>query len=65
VPDKLLASVTVPPNATVPPPESPDPAAMVTELLASMPLVMPAAGILIVPVEVIGPPLDLRLWRRW
>jgi len=59
-PEAVLVSVTVPPNATVPPPDNPDPAAMVTKLLASMELVTPAGGMLIVPVEVIGPPSDPR-----
>src|SRR3984893_7257697 len=52
-----LVSVIVPPNATVPPPDNPDPACTVTEELDSMLLVTPAAGILIVPVLVIGPPV--------
>src|SRR4029077_12703157 len=51
-----LVSVTVPPSATVPPPDNPDPAATVIEGLASMVLAIPPAGILIVPVLVIGPP---------
>jgi len=60
VPPKLgaeLVSVIVPPNATVPPPDNPDPACTVTEGFASMAFVTPAAGILIVPVLVIGPPV--------
>src|ERR1700674_851139 len=52
-----LVSVIVPPNATVPPPDNPDPACTVMEGLASMLLVTPAAGILIVPLLVIGPPV--------
>ena len=45
------------PKATVPPPDNPAPAVIVTEGLASMVLVTPAEGILIVPVPVIGPPV--------
>lgn len=52
-----LVSVIVPPKATVPPPDIPDPAVTVTELLASMVFVTPAEGMLIVPVVVIGPPV--------
>ena len=57
MPDKLLESVTVPPNATVPPPDNPDPASTVIEEFVSMLLVTPAAGILMVPLVVIGPPV--------
>lgn len=57
VPAKLLASVTVPPKATVPPPDNPDPAATVIEGLVSMAFVTPAEGMLIVPLLVIGPPV--------
>jgi hypothetical protein len=56
-PEAVLVSVTVPPSATVPPPDNPDPAFTVMEGFASMVLVTPAAGILIVPVAVIGPPV--------
>src|ERR1035438_602410 len=52
-----LVSVIVPPKATVPPPDNPDPACTVTEELASMALVTPAEGMLIVPLDVIGPPV--------
>src|ERR1035438_8111036 len=52
-----LVSVTVPPSATVPPPDSPEPATTVTEEFASIAFVTPAAGILIVPLLVIGPPV--------
>lgn len=54
----MLARVTVPPRATVPPPDNPEPAWIVTKGFASMLLVTPAAGILIVPLEVIGPPVS-------
>ena len=60
VPPKLgavLVSVMVLPKATVPPPDSPEPAVIVTEGLASMALVTPAEGMLMVPVLVIGPPV--------
>ncbi len=57
VPARLLASETVPPNATVPPPDNPDPASTVMEGFASIPLVTPAAGMLMVPFVVIGPPV--------
>lgn len=53
----VLLRVTVPPNATVPPPDNPDPAVTVTELFASMAFVTPAEGMLIVPLAVIGPPV--------
>ena len=53
---EALVRVTVPPNATVPPPDNPGPAVTVTELLASMVLVTPLEGMLIVPLVVIGPP---------
>ena len=52
-----LVIVTVPPSATVPPPDNPDPAFTVTELFASIVFVTPADGMLIVPVLVIGPPV--------
>ena len=54
---EALVRVTVPPNATVPPPDNPDPATTLIEESASMPLVTPSAGILIVPVLLIGPPV--------
>ena len=54
---EALVSVTVPPNATVPPPDNPDPASTLIEESASMLFVTPAAGILMVPVLVIGPPV--------
>jgi len=54
---ELLVSVMVPPRATLPPPDNPDPAVTVTELFASMALVTPAEGMLIVPLPVIGPPV--------
>jgi hypothetical protein len=54
----VLLSVIVPPSATVPPPVNPVPAVTVTELFASIALVTPAEGILIVPVDVIGPPVS-------
>ena len=60
VPPKLgaeLVSVIVPPKGTLPPPDNPDPAVIVTELFASMVLVTPAEGMLMVPVPVIGPPV--------
>ena len=57
VPDRLLERVTVPPRATVPPPDNPGPACTVTELLASMLLVTPAEGMLMVPLLVMGPPV--------
>src|SRR5271156_597183 len=53
-----LVSVTVPPNATVPPPDNPDPATTLMEESASMLLVTPRAGMLIVPVLVIAPPVS-------
>ena len=53
-----LLRVTVPPRATEPPPDKPVPAVTVTELFASMALVTPALGIEIVPVVVIGPPVN-------
>lgn len=56
-PVDVLLRVTVPPRATVPPPDNPDPAWTVIEGLASMAFVTPAAGILIVPDDVIGPPV--------
>jgi len=37
-----LVSVIVPPKGTLPPPDNPDPAVIVTELFASMVLVTPA-----------------------
>src|ERR1019366_2048810 len=49
-----LVSVIVPPSATVPPPDSPDPAVTVTELLASIALVTPLEGMATVPVPVPG-----------
>src|ERR1700674_2479470 len=52
-----LVSVIVPPNATVPPPDNPDPACTVMEGLPSMLLLTPAERILIVPLLVIGPPV--------
>jgi hypothetical protein len=58
VPVAVLVSVTVPPNATVPPPDNPDPATTFTDEFASMAFVTPAAGMLIVPLEVIGPPVN-------
>src|ERR1035441_9943137 len=60
VPPKLgavLVSVIVPPRATVPPRDRPDPACTVTEGFASIVFVTPAEGILIVPLLVIGPPV--------
>src|SRR5580658_10542837 len=54
---EALVSVTVPPNATVPPPDNPDPATTLMEESASMLFVTPAAGILMVPVLLIGPPV--------
>lgn len=54
---EALLRVIVPPKATVPPPDSPDPACTVTELLASMALVTPLEGMLMVPLLVIGPPV--------
>ena len=65
VPDKLLASVTVPPKATVPPPDNPDPACTVMDGFTSMLLMTPAAGMLIVPLVVIGPAVRPRRYRRW
>src|SRR5580658_530347 len=56
-PGEALVSVTVPPKATVPPPDNPDPATTLTEESASMVFVTPPAGILMVPVLVIGPPV--------
>ena len=56
-PGDALVSVTVPPNATVPPPDKPDPACTVIELLASILFVTAAEGMLIVPLLVIGPPV--------
>lgn len=61
VPPRLgaeLVSVIVPPRATVPPPDNPEPAVTVTEGLAIMLLVTPADGMLIVPLLVIGPPVN-------
>lgn len=52
-----MVIVTVPPKATVPPPDNPGPACTVTELLASIALVTPAEGMLMVPLVVIGPPV--------
>src|ERR1700690_227244 len=52
-----LGSVIVPPKAPVPPPDNPDPAVTVMEGLASMAFVTPAAGMLMVPLAVIGPPV--------
>ena len=57
VPVVVLDSVTVPPSATAPPPDNPVPAFTVRELLASIALVTPAEGMLIVPLVVIGPPV--------
>src|ERR1700722_15349807 len=57
VPVAVLVSVTVPPKASVPPPDSPVPAFTVTDEFASMALVTPAARMLMVPLEVIGPPV--------
>ena len=57
MPDRLLASVTVPPKATVPPPDNPAPACTVIDGFASMLFTTPAAGMLIVPLFVIGPPV--------
>ena len=57
VPPTVLVSVTVPPKATVPPPDNPEPACTVMEGFASMALITPAEGILIVPLAVIGPPV--------
>ena len=42
-PEAKLVSVNVPPNATVPPPDNPDPACTVMEGLASRLFVTPAA----------------------
>ena len=55
-PGDALVSVIVPPNATVPPPDNPDPAFTVTEGFASIVFVTPAVEMLIVPLLVIGPP---------
>jgi hypothetical protein len=55
-PDAVFVRVTVPPNATVPPPDNPEPAFTVMEEFASIAFVTPADGILIVPLVVIGPP---------
>ena len=52
-----LVRVTVPPRATVPPPDNPVPAFTVIEGLASIALVTPPVGILIVPLVVMGPPV--------
>src|SRR5580693_7401437 len=57
-PEILLESVTEPPNATVPPPDNPDPASTLMEESASMLFVTPRAGMLIVPVLVIVPPVS-------
>ena len=46
-----LVSVIVPPNATVPPPDNPEPANTLTEEFAIMAFVTPAVGILIVPLR--------------
>jgi hypothetical protein len=56
-PGELLVSVMVPPKATVPPPDNPDPAVTVMEGLASMAFATPADGMLMVPLPVIGPPV--------
>ncbi len=58
VPGDVLVSVIVPPNATVPPPDRPVPVSTLSEEFASMVLVTPAAGMLIVPLVVIGPPVS-------
>lgn len=58
MPERLLARVIVLPKATVPPPDNPEPAWMVTKGFASILFVTPAAGMLIVPLEVIGPPVS-------
>lgn len=58
VPVAVLASVTVPPKATVPPPDNPEPACTVMDGFANIVFVTPADGILIVPLEVIGPPVS-------
>ena len=52
-----LVIVTVPPKATVPPPDNPGPACTVTNGLASRSFVTPAEGMLMVPLVVIGPPV--------
>src|SRR5271155_1280656 len=57
VPEILPERVTEPPNATVPPPDNPDPATTLIEGSASMLLVTPRAGMPMVPVLVIGPPV--------
>jgi len=54
---EVFVSVTVPPKATVPPPDRPDPAVTVIELFASIAFVTPAEGMLMVPLPVIGPPV--------
>src|SRR5580693_6930369 len=56
-PEILLESVTEPPSATVPPPDNPDPASTLIEESASREFVIPPAGILMVPVLVIVPPV--------
>ena len=54
---EVLVRVTVPPSATVPPPDSPDPATTLMEESANMLFVTPRSGILMVPLLVIGPPV--------
>jgi hypothetical protein len=50
--------VIVPPKATVPPPDNPEPALIVIDGVASMALVTPPVAMLTVPVFVIGPPVN-------
>ena len=57
-PGAVLVRVIVPPNATVPPPDNPDPVCTVTEGFANMLFTTPAEGMLIVPLVVIGPPVS-------
>src|SRR5712692_3492057 len=54
----VLARVSEPPRASVPPPLKPEPVFKVTEGLASIALVTPVAAILMLPVLVMGPPVS-------
>jgi len=53
----VLLSVTLPPNAALPPPLRPVPAVTLSDGLASMALVTPPLAMLKVPLLVIGPPV--------